>query len=84
MSLSHQTAWQELGLPVASIAADEAAHGRLVFPNWNDLNRAWVPGIFYLKTPDKLDQESARRFGFELIALDSLTTKSLYMAISTS
>ena len=55
MSLSHQTAWQELGLPVASIAADEAAHWRLVFPNWNDLNRIWDLGIFYLKTPDKLD-----------------------------
>ncbi|MBT5488749.1 MAG: hypothetical protein HOK02_04970 [Halieaceae bacterium] len=71
MSSSYQRVWRERGLPVASIAADETAHGRLIFTNSNDLNRAWDLGTFYLKTLDKLDLESARRFGRELIDRDS-------------
>jgi isopenicillin N synthase-like dioxygenase len=73
MSSSHQTAWRECSLPVASIAADQTSNEqRLVFPNPGDLDRAWDLGIFYLKTPDNLDLESARRFGRELMAPDSL------------
>ena len=72
MSSSHQRVWRERGLPVASIAADKTAYGRLVFPNPGDLDRAWDLGIFYLKTPDNLDLESARRFGRALMAPDSL------------
>ena len=73
MSSSHQAALLGRGLPVASIAADQRSNKhRLVFPNPGDLDRAWDLGIFYLKTPDKLDLESARRFGRALMAPDSL------------
>lgn len=65
------SSWRERRLPVASIADDETAHGRLVFPNSDELNRAWDLGIFYLKTLDNLDLESARRFGRALINRDS-------------
>jgi hypothetical protein len=72
MSLSHSAVWQGPALPVATIATDQTSDKeRLIFPNPGDLNRAWDLGIFYLKTPDNLDLESARRFGRELIESDS-------------
>ena len=57
----------EVGLPVASISSEE----HLAFASDSDLEVAWDLGLFYLKTPDELDLESARQFGRELIATDS-------------
>ena len=57
----------ELRLPVASISGDK----HLAFASDSDLEVAWDLGLFYLKTPDELDLESARQFGKELIATDS-------------
>ena len=58
----------EVGLPVASISSEK----HLAFASDSDLEVAWDLGLFYLKTPDELDLESARQFGRELIATDSL------------
>jgi hypothetical protein len=57
----------EVGLPVASISSEE----HLAFASDSDLEVAWDLGLFYLKTPDELDLESARQFGRGLIATDS-------------
>ena len=57
----------EVGLPVASISSEE----HLAFASDSDLEVAWDLGLFYLKTPDELDLESARQFGEGLIATDS-------------
>jgi isopenicillin N synthase-like dioxygenase len=57
----------EVGLPVASISSEE----HLAFASDSDLEVAWALGLFYLKTPDELDLESARQFGEGLIATDS-------------
>ena len=57
----------EVGLPVASISSEK----HLAFASDSDLEVAWDLGLFYLKTPDELDLESAREFGRELIATDS-------------
>jgi isopenicillin N synthase-like dioxygenase len=57
----------EAGLPVASISSEE----QLAFASDSDLEVAWALGLFYLKTPDELDLESARQFGEGLIATDS-------------
>ena len=57
----------EAGLPVASISSEE----HLAFASDSDLEVAWDLGLFYLKTPDELDLESARQFGEGLIATDS-------------
>ena len=57
----------EVGLPVASISSEE----HLAFASDSDLEVAWDLGLFYLKTPDELDLESARQFGKDLIATDS-------------
>ena len=57
----------EAGLPVASISSEE----HLAFASDSDLEVAWDLGLFYLKTPDELDLESARQFGKGLIATDS-------------
>ena len=58
----------EVGLPAASISSEK----HLAFASDSDLEVAWGLGLFYLKTPDELDLESARQFGRELIATDSL------------
>jgi len=71
MSSSPQPVWQERGLPVAFIARDKTSNERLIFANLDELGRAWDLGIFYLKTPENLDLEAARRFGRELITADS-------------
>jgi hypothetical protein len=47
----------EVGLPVASISSEE----HLAFASDSDLEVAWALGLFYLKTPDELDLESARQ-----------------------
>ena len=57
----------EVGLQVASISSEE----HLAFASDSDLEVAWDLGLFYLKTPDELDLESARQFGKGLIATDS-------------
>ena len=57
----------ETVLPVASISSEQ----HLAFTSDADLEIAWDLGLFYLKTPDELDLESARQFGKELIATDS-------------
>ena len=57
----------EVGLPVASISSEK----HLAFASDSDLEVAWDLGLFYLKTPDELDLESARQFGRELISTDS-------------
>ena len=59
-------------IPVATISNDSAStEGYLSFVTPGDLDRAWGLGLFYLKTPNDLDLESARQFGKELIAPDS-------------
>ena len=59
-------------IPVATLSDDSALTERqLSFVTPEDLDRAWDLGLFYLKTPDDLDLESARQFGKELIATDS-------------
>ena len=57
----------EVGLPAASISSER----HLAFASDSDLEIAWDLGLFYLKTPDELDLESARQFGKGLIATDS-------------
>ena len=60
------------GIPVATLLDDPtSAEGKLSFAASKDLIRAWELGLFYLKTPDDLDLESARQFGRKLIASDS-------------
>ena len=66
MKDSHEIS-REVGLPVASISSEE----HLAFASDSDLEVAWDLGLFYLKTPDELDLESARQFGKGLIATDS-------------
>ena len=58
---------QDEHFPVAVIANDRL----LTFPTAKDFDRAWGLGVFYLKVPEHLDLENARRFGSELLALDS-------------
>ena len=59
-------------IPVATLSNDSASTaGHLSFVTPGDLDRAWGLGLFYLKTPNDLDLESARQFGKELIAPDS-------------
>ena len=59
-------------IPVATLSDDSALTERqLSFVTPEDLERAWDLGLFYLKTPDELDLESARQFGKGLIATDS-------------
>ena len=62
----------DMSLPTASI--DEAQ--RLIFETSQDQDLAWELGVFYLKVPDWLDLEEARRFG-----CDVLDTKSAYRNI---
>ena len=44
---------------------------RLVFQTSEDQDVAWKAGVFYLKVPDWLDLEEARRFGREILDPDS-------------
>jgi hypothetical protein len=67
MALSSQKGSLNMGLPIASISDK----GRLLFPTSEDLDRAWHLGIFYLKLPNNIDLEGARRFGRGLTAPDS-------------
>ena len=72
MSSSSYAVALEAGIPVATLSNDSAStepHFSFVTPG--DLDRAWDLGLFYLKTPDELDLESARQFGKGLIATDS-------------
>ena len=59
-------------IPVATLSeASASTEPNLSFVTPEDLDHAWDLGLFYLKTPDDLDLESAREFGGELIAPDS-------------
>ena len=59
-------------IPVATLSeASASTEPNLSFVTPGDLDRAWDLGLFYLKTPEDLDLESAREFGRELIATDS-------------
>ena len=59
-------------IPVATISNDSAStEGHLSFVAPGGLDQAWELGLFYLKTPNDLDLESAREFGRGLIATDS-------------
>ena len=72
MSSSSSVVALEAGIPVATLSNDSAStEGYLSFVTSGDLARAWDLGLFYLKTPDELDLESARQFGRGLIATDS-------------
>ena len=56
-------------IPVATLSADSDLTARqLSFVTPEDLDQARDLGLFYLKSPDCLDLESARQFGRELIA----------------
>ena len=69
MSSSSSVAALEAGIPVATLSNDSAStEGHISFVTSGDLARAWDLGLFYLKTPNDLDLESARQFGRELIA----------------
>ena len=58
-------------IPVATLSDNSASPERqLSFLTPEDFELAWDLGLFYLKTPDELDLESARQFGTELIAPD--------------
>ena len=59
-------------IAVATLSdASASAERQLSFLNPEDFEIAWDLGLFYLKTPDELDLESARQFGRELIVTDS-------------
>ena len=57
----------DMSLPTASI--DQAQ--RLIFRTSEDQDLAWELGVFYLKVPDRLDLEEARRFGRDILDLKS-------------
>ena len=57
----------DMSLPTASI--DEAQ--RLIFKTSQDQDLAWELGVFYLKVPDWLDLEVARRFGQNILDSES-------------
>lgn len=57
----------DLSLPIAII--DESQ--RLLFETSEDQYLAWELGVFYLKVPDWLDLEEARRFGRDILELES-------------
>ena len=60
------------GIPVATLLDDPASVVRkLSFAASKHLIRARGLGLFYLKTPDDLDLETARQFGRKLTASDS-------------
>ena len=68
----HQEVAPNKDLPIASVSCDErSGEQQLRFASPDGLERAWQLGIFYLKTPDHLDLESARQFGRQLIRADS-------------
>ena len=54
-------------LPVASLSESL----RLMFQNSEDQDVVWKLGVFYLKVPDWLDLEVARRFGRDILDPDS-------------
>ena len=54
-------------LPVASLSESL----RLMFQNSEDQDVVWKLGVFYLKAPDWLDLEVARRFGRDILDLKS-------------
>jgi len=59
-------------ISVATLSDDGASAKRhLYFVTPEDLDCVWELGLFYLKTPNDLDLESARQFGKSLIATDS-------------
>ena len=59
-------------IPVVALSDHRAVtECQLSFVTPEDLDIAWNLGLFYLKTPNDLDLESARQFGRELIAPDS-------------
>ena len=57
----------DISLPTASI--DQAQ--RLIFRTSEDQDLAWTLGVFYLRVPDWLDLEDARRFGRDILDLKS-------------
>ena len=57
----------DLSLPIAIINESQ----RLLFETPEDQHLAWELGVFYLKVPDWLDLEEARRFGRDILELES-------------
>jgi isopenicillin N synthase-like dioxygenase len=57
----------DMSLPTAFI--DQAQ--RLIFRTSEDQDLAWELGVFYLKAPDWLDLEEARRFGRDILDPES-------------
>jgi hypothetical protein len=57
----------DMSLPTAFI--DQAQ--RLIFQTSEDQDVAWKLGVFYLKAPDWLDLEVARRFGRSILNPES-------------
>ena len=53
----------DLSLPIAIINESQ----RLLFETSEDQDLAWDLGVFYLKVPDWLDLEEARRFGRDIL-----------------
>ena len=57
----------DLSLPIAIINESQ----RLLFETAQDQDLAWELGVFYLKVPDWLDLEEARRFGRDILDSES-------------
>ena len=57
----------DLSLPIAIINESQ----RVLFETAEDQDLAWELGVFYLKGPDWLDLEEARRFGRDILELES-------------
>ena len=57
----------DMSLPTASIDHTQ----RLIFRTSEDQDLAWKLGVFYVKAPDWLDLELARRFGRDILDLKS-------------
>ena len=53
----------DLSLPIAIINESQ----RVLFETSEDQDLAWDLGVFYLKAPDWLDLEEARRFGRDIL-----------------
>lgn len=66
-TLRHQTNFLDEALSVARISPG----GDLAFGTSEELDSAWDLGIFYLKVPNNLDIERARKFGRSLCAPSS-------------
>lgn len=68
----HHDAVREAFLPIACITPNHSSGSRdLVFSSPEELISAWSQGVFYLKAPEGLNLDAARRFCEGLVAAES-------------